>query len=84
MFKPEESLKSSGTPQAGAAVLFDADGNEITVGCKVQLKHPSEDHKFVGTSKVVRVRNMIVEVKPTGHGHIPIHLPENLLVVEAT
>ncbi len=68
--------------------MKDANGTEITIGARVKhLYPPGKDgtdgrhyHQFYDTSEVVRFTGACVEVKPINNAHIPVHVPELLVV----
>ena len=71
--------------------LKDANGTEITVGCRVRHLHEpmpagqisggARCHNFFGSSEVVSIEGNAVHVRRTMRLHIPVHLPELLVVV---
>ena len=77
-------------------LVTDANGKPITVGCFVKSLHPAADpkataltcppeqyHYFFNKSEVTRIMPLSghVVVKSTMKRHIPVHLPQNLVVV---
>ena len=69
--------------------MKDANGTEITIGARVKHLYPPGEggdgrhcHKFSGPSEVVRFTGACVEVKAVSSGHIPVHCPALLVVVQ--
>lgn len=78
--------------------MKDANGVEIKIGSRVRHKHPPCDptkgcpapagnrmccHNFAGEAPVIGfIGSTAVQVRTHSSNHIPVHLPELLVVVE--